>query len=102
MYTYFCYLLVLLCVVNRCVGLGPKSSNCLMISGNDNQGDGFTKCDEGKDYKAPDGYAVGCQQTGHIALLLQQRLGSFVLRINRASCVSYALPQAQCADAACV
>ncbi|WIA32034.1 hypothetical protein OEZ86_002886 [Tetradesmus obliquus] len=44
-------------------GLGPKSSNCLMISGNDNQGDGFTKCDEGKDYKAPDGYAVRGEMT---------------------------------------
>jgi hypothetical protein len=47
-------------------GLGPKSTTCFIISGKDNQGDGVTVCDKGKDYKAPDGYEVrltGCLQS---------------------------------------
>jgi hypothetical protein len=39
-------------------GLGPKSTNCFIISGRDNQGDGITVCDKDREHAAPNGYEV--------------------------------------------
>jgi hypothetical protein len=78
----------------RAAGLGPKSTNCFIISGKDNQGDGITVCDKAREQAAPDGYEVRwlVRLPATPAARCQAALCSQLLRITcirmHASCIS--------------